>query len=60
MSFRSSEYLQRYKLVQFQLDDVIRMPANDQHQQKMVISLLLMIGLHSMIGTMLILRFNSS
>ena len=34
MSFRSSEYLQRYELVQFQLDDVLRMPANDQHQQK--------------------------
>ena len=33
MSFRSSEYLQRYELVQFQLDDVIRIPAND-HQQK--------------------------
>ena len=34
MSFRTSEYLQRYELVRFQLDDVIRAPANGQHQQK--------------------------
>ena len=34
MSFRSSEYLQRNELVRFQLDDVIRMPANNQHQNK--------------------------
>ena len=34
MAFRSSEYLQRNELVRYQLDDVIRMPANDQHQQK--------------------------
>ena len=34
MSFRSSEYLQRYELVRYQLDDVIRLPANGQHQQK--------------------------
>ena len=34
MSFRSSEYLQRNELVRFQLDDVIRIPANNQHQQK--------------------------
>ena len=31
MSFRTSEYLQRYELVRFQLDDVIRPPVNDQH-----------------------------
>lgn len=34
MSFRTSEYLQRYELVRFQLDDVIRAPANGQHQAK--------------------------
>ena len=34
MAFRTSEYLQRYELVRFQLDDVIRAPANGQHQQK--------------------------
>ena len=34
MSFRSSENLQRYELVRFQLDDVIRIPANNQHQDK--------------------------
>lgn len=34
MSFRSSEFLQRYELVRFQLDDVIRIPANGQHQEK--------------------------
>ena len=34
MAFRTSEYLQRYELVRYQLDDVIRMPANGQHQQK--------------------------
>ncbi|KAL9954737.1 hypothetical protein ACROYT_G042311 [Oculina patagonica] len=31
---RTSEYLQRYELVRFQLDDVIRAPANGQHQLK--------------------------
>ena len=34
MAFRSSEYLQRNELVRFQLDDVIRAPANRQHQDK--------------------------
>ena len=34
MAFRTSEYLQRYELVRYQLDDVIRIPANPQHQQK--------------------------
>ena len=34
MAFRSSESLQRYELVRFQLDDVIRLPANGQHQDK--------------------------
>ena len=34
MAFRSNEYLQRNELVRFQLDDVIRAPANGQHQQK--------------------------
>ena len=34
MSFRSSEYLQRYEMVQHRLDDVIVLPANTQHQQK--------------------------
>ena len=34
MSFRSSEYLQRSELVRFQLDDVIRSPAPNQHQTK--------------------------
>ena len=34
MAFRTSEYLQRYELVRYQLDDVIRIPPNGQHQQK--------------------------
>lgn len=34
MSFRSSAFLQRNELVRFQLDDVIRAPANGQHQAK--------------------------
>ena len=34
MAFRTSEHLQRYELVRFQLDDVIRIPANGQHQDK--------------------------
>ena len=34
MAFRTSENLQRYELVRFQLDDVIRIPANNQHQDK--------------------------
>ena len=34
MSFRSSEYLQRYELVRYQLDDVIRIPNAGQHQEK--------------------------
>ena len=62
MSFRSSEYLQRYELVRYQLDDVIRIPnAGQQYtKRKMGISLRLMTGLHSTIGTMLISRCNSS
>ena len=34
MSFRSSDFLQRYELTRFQLDDVIRAPAPTQHQMK--------------------------
>ena len=34
MSFRSSELLQRTELVRFQLDDVIRLPGNNQNQLK--------------------------
>ena len=34
MAFRTSEYLQRYEMIRYQLDDVIRPPANGQHQQK--------------------------
>ena len=34
MAFRSSEYLQRNELVRYQLDDVLRLPANGQHQVK--------------------------
>ena len=34
MAFRSSEYLQRNELVRFQLEDVIRASANNQHQTK--------------------------
>ena len=34
MSFRTSEFLQRNELVRFQLDDVIRAPDNNQHQEK--------------------------
>ena len=34
MAFRSSDYLQRNELVRYQLDDVIRLPANTQKQVK--------------------------
>ena len=34
MSFRSNEYIQRYELVRYQLNDVLRTPANGQHQAK--------------------------
>lgn len=34
MALRSSDYLQRNELVRYQLDDVIRTPANNQHQIK--------------------------
>ena len=34
MAFRTSENLQRYELVRFQLDDITRIPANNQHQDK--------------------------
>ena len=34
MAFRSSEYVQLYEMVQYRLDDVIRMPANGHHKQK--------------------------
>ena len=34
MAFRSSEYVQRNELVRYQLDDVLRLPAANQHQQK--------------------------
>ena len=34
MAFRSSEYLQRNELVRYQLDDVIRSPGDNQHQDK--------------------------
>ena len=34
MAFRTSEFLQRNELVRFQLDDVIRAPANGQNQEK--------------------------
>ena len=34
MAFRSSEYLQINELVRYQLDDVIRLPGDNQHQVK--------------------------
>ena len=34
MAFRSSEYVQRNELVRYQLDDVLRLPAVNQHQLK--------------------------
>ena len=34
MTFRTSENLQRYELIRFQLDDVIRIPNAGQHQDK--------------------------
>ena len=34
MAFRSSEFLQRNEFVQFQPDDIIRLPRNTQHQIK--------------------------
>ena len=34
MAFRTSDYLQRNEMVRYQLDEVIRIPANGQHQQK--------------------------
>ena len=57
-AFRTSEYLQRYELVRFQLDDVIRAQPTVNINIKMGISLRLMTDLHSTIGTMLISRCN--
>ena len=34
MDFRTSEYLQRYELVRYKLDDVIRMPDAGKHRPK--------------------------
>ena len=34
MAFRTSNYLQRTELGRYQLDDVIRIPGNNQHQIK--------------------------
>ena len=34
MAFRTSEYLQRNEQVRYHLDDVIRLPGNNQHQVK--------------------------
>ena len=34
MAFGTSEYLQRKEYVRFQLDDVIRAPSNNHHQEK--------------------------
>ena len=34
MAFRASKYVQRNELIRFQLDDVIQIPANGQHQEK--------------------------
>ena len=34
MAFRASEFLERSEFVRYQLDDVIRLPGNGQHQQK--------------------------
>ena len=33
-TFRTSKYVQRNELIRFQLDDVIQIPANGQHQEK--------------------------
>ena len=34
MAFRASKYVQRNELIRFQLDNVIQIPANGQHQEK--------------------------
>ena len=34
MAFRTSEYLQRAELVRYQLDNVIKIPDDDQRQVK--------------------------
>ena len=34
MTFRASKYVQRNELIRFQLDNVIKIPANGQHQEK--------------------------
>ena len=34
MAFRTSKYLQRNELVRYQLDNAIRLPGNDQSQEK--------------------------
>ena len=57
--FRSAKYVQRYEFVIFQLDNVILAPANNQHQQKMGISLRSVTEMQYTIVTMLILRCNS-
>lgn len=34
MSFRTSDFLQRYEMVEHRPEEVIRLPGNNQHQQK--------------------------
>ena len=34
MSSRAKEFLERNELIRFQLDNAIRLPANNQHQEK--------------------------
>ena len=57
MAFRSSEYLQRYELVRFQLDDIIGAPKNNQYQEKNETNLQLMTDLHFTIDIMDTWRF---
>lgn len=60
MSFRSRKFLQGYEYVRYQLDEVIRLPGNNQHQQKMDINTRLMIVVLFTTGIMHILKCNFS
>ena len=61
MAFRSSEYLQRNELVRYQLDDVIRLPGDNQHQVKNGYKFTINDrSSHFMIGITLILKYSFS
>ena len=58
MAFRSPEYVERNELIHYQLQDNIRMPANNQEQLKKLINSSLMTEAFFWIGIMPFLKCN--